>query len=177
MHYHKVPLLCFLNAATEFILLVTVFILAGVLRAFSPIGSQFGMWDVWTFLPVAGLYALANVACYAVEGTYRTLHVKNWGKQLFLVGLTNMAGLALMATVFYTFRVNQLSRLLLVYYYLLSIVVIVGKRFAFDKAADAYVRRNDIASRTLLIGSGELAQRFYAETFRGKSPVSLRYSG
>ena len=36
-----------------------------------------------------------------------------------------------MATVFYTFRVNQLSRLLLVYYYLLSIVVIVGKRFAF----------------------------------------------
>ena len=35
MHYHKVPLLCFLNAATEFILLVTVFILAGVLRAFS----------------------------------------------------------------------------------------------------------------------------------------------
>ena len=28
MHYHKVPLLCFLNAATEFILLVTVFILA-----------------------------------------------------------------------------------------------------------------------------------------------------
>lgn len=177
MHYHKVPLLCFLNAATEFILLVTVFILAGVLRAFSPIGSQFGMWDVWTFLPVAGLYALANVACYAVEGTYRTLHVKNWGKQLFLVGLTNLAGLALMATVFYTFRVNQLSRLLLVYYYLLSIVVIVGKRFAFDKAADAYVRRNDIASRTLLIGSGELAQRFYAETFRGKSPVSLRYSG
>ncbi|MEI3273353.1 MAG: hypothetical protein V8S13_09110 [Gemmiger formicilis] len=87
MHYHKVPLLCFLNAATEFILLVTVFILAGVLRAFSPIGSQFGMWDVWTFLPVAGLYALANVACYAVEGTYRTLHVKNWGKQLFLSGL------------------------------------------------------------------------------------------
>ena len=62
MHYHKVPLLCFLNAATEFILLVTVFILAGVLRAFSPIGSQFGMWDVWTFLPVAGLYALAKVA-------------------------------------------------------------------------------------------------------------------
>mgnify|MGYP000691320204 CR=1 FL=1 len=50
MHYHKVPLLRFLNAATEFILLVTVFILAGVLRAFSPIGSRFGMWDVWTFL-------------------------------------------------------------------------------------------------------------------------------
>ena len=124
MHYHKVPLLRFLNAATEFILLVTVFILAGVLRAFSPIGSRFGMWDVWTFLPVAGLYALANVACYAVEGTYRTLHVKNWGKQLFLVGLTNLAGLALMATVFYTFRVNQLSRLLLVYYYLLSIAVV-----------------------------------------------------
>ena len=177
MHYHKIPLLRFLNAASEFILLVIVFILAGMLRALSPIGSQFGMWDIWTFLPVAGLYALANVACYVVEGSYRTLHIHGWGKQLFLIGLTNLAGLALMATVFYTFRVNQLSRLLLVYYYLLSVVVIVGKRMVVSKLTDIYVRKKDIASRMLLVGGGELAQRFYQETFHGKRPVSLRYCG
>ena len=87
MHYHKVPLLCFLNAATEFILLVTVFILAGVLRAFSPIGSQFGMWDVWTFLPVAGLYALANVACYVSRGLTARCMSRTGASSFFLSGL------------------------------------------------------------------------------------------
>ena len=177
MHYHKVPLLRFLNAAVEFILLVVMFILAGVLRSLSPFGSQFGMWDIWTFLPVAGLYALVNVACYEVEGSYRTLHFRGWGKQLFLVALTNMAGLALMATVFYTFRINQLSRLLLGYYYLLSTVAIVGKRLVFSKLADIYVSKKDIASRVLLIGSGVLAQQFYTEIFSGRNPVSMRYCG
>ena len=177
MHYHKVPLLRFVNAAVEFILLVVVFILAGLLRSLSPIGSQFGMWDIWTFLPVAGLYALVNVACYVVEGSYRTLHIRGWGKEIFLVALTNLAGLALMATVFYTFRISQLSRLLLFYYYLLSVVCIIGKRMLFDKMADAYVKKNDIASRLLLIGGGSLAHRFYNETFRGKTPVSMRYGG
>ncbi len=141
----KVPLLCFLNAATEFILLVTVFILAGVLRAFSPIGSQFGMWDVWTFLPVAGLYALANVACYAVEGTTARCMSRTGASSFFLVGLTKPRRPGADGHRVLHLPGQSASRLLLVYYYLLSIVVIVGKRFAFDKAADAYVRRNDIS--------------------------------
>ena len=74
MHYNKSPMLRFFNALFEFILLVVVFIIAGALRSVSPIGSRFFMWDVWAFLPIAGLYALVNVACYVVEGCYRSLH-------------------------------------------------------------------------------------------------------
>ena len=177
MHYSKSPMLRFLNAAAEFILLVAAFIIAGLLRTVSPIGSKFFMFDVWRFLPIALLYALVNVACYTVAGSYRTLHITNWKRQLFVIGLTNLAGLALMATVFYTFRINQLSRILLALYYVLSVVIIAAKRVVFQKLATIYARRNDIIPRTLLIGSGELAHRFYSETFTGKSRLALIYSG
>ena len=177
MHYNKSPMLRFFNALFEFILLVVVFIIAGALRSVSPIGSRFFMWDVWAFLPIAGLYALVNVACYVVEGCYRSLHSQNKMRQLFQIGVTNLVGLAMMATVFYIFRVSQLSRLLLAYYYVLSVVGILAKRMLFSALATAYVRRHDIVPRTLIIGSGELAHRFYNEVFREKKTMAMRYSG
>ncbi len=174
MHYNKSPMLRFFNALFEFILLVVVFIIAGALRSVSPIGSRFFMWDVWAFLPIAGLYALVNVACYVVEGCYRSLHSQNKMRQLFQIGVTNLVGLAMMATVFYIFRVSQLSRLLLAYYYVLSVVGILAKRMLFSALATAYVRRHDIVPRTLIIGSGELAHRFYNEVFREKKTMAMR---
>ena len=121
MHYHKSKFLRFANAAFEFLLLILTFIFAGWLRSYTPMGSQFFMWDIWTFLPISALYALVIVGCNAVLGSYRTLHMRNSIKQLFLIALTSLMGLALMATAFYVFYVSQLSRLLLVYYYLLSV--------------------------------------------------------
>ena len=137
MHYHKSKFLRFANAAFEFLLLILTFILAGWLRSYTPMGSQFFMWDIWTFLPLSALYALAIVGCNAVLGSYRTLHLRNSIKQLFLIALTSLMGLALMATAFYVFRVSQLSRLLLVYYYLLSVIMIYLKRLVFDRLARA----------------------------------------
>ena len=110
MHYHKSKFLRFANAAFEFLLLILTFILAGWLRSYTPMGSQFFMWDIWTFLPISALYALVIVGCNAVLGSYRTLHLRNSIKQLFLIALTSLMGLALMATAFYVFRVSQLSR-------------------------------------------------------------------
>ena len=147
MHYHKSKFLRFANAAFEFLLLILTFIFAGWLRSYTPMGSQFFMWDIWTFLPISALYALVIVGCNAVLGSYRTLHLRNSIKQLFLIALTSLMGLALMATAFYVFRVSQLSRLLLVYYYLLSVIMIYLKRLVFDRLADAYVRKHDIVPR------------------------------
>ena len=87
MHYHKSKFLRFANAAFEFLLLILTFILAGWLRSYTPMGSQFFMWDIWTFLPISALYALVIVGCNAVLGSYRTLHLRNSIKQLFLIAL------------------------------------------------------------------------------------------
>ena len=97
MHYHKSKFLRFANAAFEFLLLILTFIFAGWLRSYTPMGSQFFMWDIWTFLPISALYALVIVGCNAVLGSYRTLHLRNSIKQLFLIALTSLMGLALLA--------------------------------------------------------------------------------
>ena len=155
MHYHKSKFLRFANAAFEFLLLILTFIFAGWLRSYTPMGSQFFMWDIWTFLPISALYALVIVGCNAVLGSYRTLHLRNSIKQLFLIALTSLMGLALMATAFYVFRVSQLSRLLLVYYYLLSVIMIYLKRLVFDRLADALAACLDISAiEAILEGEG-----------------------
>lgn len=177
MHYHKSKFLRFANAAFEFLLLILTFIFAGWLRSYTPMGSQFFMWDIWTFLPISALYALVIVGCNAVLGSYRTLHLRNSIKQLFLIALTSLMGLALMATAFYVFRVSQLSRLLLVYYYLLSVIMIYLKRLVFDRLADAYVRKHDIVPRALLIGGGQLAHRFFRDVIEGRGSTALQYVG
>ena len=172
MHYHKSKFLRFANAAFEFLLLILTFIFAGWLRSYTPMGSQFFMWDIWTFLPISALYALVIVGCNAVLGSYRTLHLRNSIKQLFLIALTSLMGLALMATAFYVFRVSQLSRLLLVYYYLLSVIMIYLKRLVFDRLADVYVRKHDIVPRALLIGGGHISY-YLAKSLAGMG-VRLR---
>ena len=177
MHYHKSKFLRFANAAFEFLLLILTFIFAGWLRSCAPMGSQFFMWDIWTFLPISALYALVIVGCNAVLGSYRTLHLRNSIKQLFLIALTSLMGLALMATAFYVFHVSQLSRLLLVYYYLLSVIMIYLKRLVFDRLADAYVRKHDIVPRALLIGGGQLAHRFFRDVIEGRGSTAMQYVG
>ena len=177
MHYHKVKGLRFANAAFEFLLLILTFIFAGWLRSYTPFGSRFFMWDVWTFLPIAALYALVIVGCNAVLGAYRTLHLHNAMKQLFLIALTCLMGLALMATAFYVFRISQLSRLLLVYYYLLSVIALYLKRVLFDILANRYVRKHDIVPRALVIGGGQLASRFYRDVIAAGSTTAMLYVG
>ena len=177
MHYHKSKFMRFGNAAFEFLLLIATFIFAGWLRSYTPFGSRFFMWDVWAFLPISALYALVIVGCNAVLGSYRTLHLRNSIKQLFLIALTSLMGLALMATAFYVFRISQLSRLLLVYYYLLSVIMLYLKRVAFDKIADAYVRKHDIVPRALVIGGGQLAHRFFRDVIEQHGSTAMQYVG
>ena len=177
MHYHKSKFMRFGNAAFEFLLLIATFIFAGWLRSYTPFGSRFFMWDVWAFLPISALYALVIVGCNAVLGSYRTLHLRNSIKQLFLIALTSLMGLALMATAFYVFRISQLSRLLLAYYYLLSVIMLYLKRVAFDKIADAYVRKHDIVPRALVIGGGQLAHRFFRDVIEQHGSTAMQYVG
>ncbi len=177
MHYRDSRILRFLNAFSEFLLLVLVFILSGALRRVAPFGSRFFMWDVWTFLPVSTLYALAIVACYAVEGSYRTLQIRSGGKQLFLVALTNLLGLALMATAFYAFHVSQLSRLLLLYYYVLSVIAILAKRLVVNFLADRHRRKKNLVCQLIIVGSGRLAGRFYRDVVQKDRSQTVRYLG
>lgn len=165
MHDHNSKLLRAGNAALDFFLILLVFWISGLLRIALPFGSTFYMQDIRRFFPLAVLYAFVMVGGYAVEGSYRSLHVRSMAKMLVKIAVTNLIGFAVMATFLYVFRLDQFSRLLLGYFYLFSVTAVAAKRIVLDRAITAYAKKHNLASHILLVGSGELAHRFYRENF------------
>ena len=55
-HYPKLFLL--LHAASDFVLLLLVFLLSGLLRTWIPLGDRFSMRDIVHFFPLAVVYAV-----------------------------------------------------------------------------------------------------------------------
>lgn len=176
MHYHNSRWMQLGNAVTEFFLIIAAYILAGLCRAFVPIGTEFLLADVWYFFPLSVIYAVMMVACYTVRGNYNSIHVRGKVKELAGLAAVDLLGFALTATLLYVFQLSQFSRLLLGYFYLLSVLVIFIKRCICDRIAKWYAKKHHICENVLLIGSGELALRFY----RGVIPIeeyAMNYVG
>lgn len=161
MHYKHSKPLHILNACLEFVLLLAVFVCAGLLRVVSTWGALFYLVDVYRYFPVGLLYAVAMVAVYALQGSYETIRLRSLARETIRVAISSLIGFALAATVLYVFSLSQFSRLLLAYFYLLSVVAIVAKRWVAHKSAQLYARQHDVAPRVLLIGAGQLALRYY----------------
>ena len=176
MHYHNSQLLKSLNALIDFLLIVAAFFLSGLLRVISPFGATFSMRDVYQFMPMSVLYAAVMVMCYWAEGGYHSLRIRIVKRELIKVFVTDLIGFALVATFLYILQLSQFSRLLLVFFYILSVVVIVVKRYAFDRIADWYVRKHNIETRVVIVGSGPMARRFYKDVL-SKHAGSMRCVG
>ena len=84
MHYHKSKFLRFANAAFEFLLLILTFIFAGWLRSYTPMGSQFFMWDIWTFLPTIKMHDFIGVTLLAFILPIIVIEIHKWvGRRFF----------------------------------------------------------------------------------------------
>lgn len=176
MHYHKSKLLKTLNVLVDFLLILGVFFLAGLLRVVFPIGAVFSMRDVYRFMPLSIIYSAVMVACYWAQGSYTSLHIRSAKRELIKVAVTDLIGFALVATFLFIFRLSQFSRLLLGIFYVLSVVFIVIKRVTFDKIATWYVLKHNIEAKVVIVGSGPMAHRFYRDVL-AKHTASMRYLG
>lgn len=143
---------------------------------YSPWGAFFWWADVARFRSVAFLYAFSISLIYMAQGEYRTFRRRGVLRELIRAFLGNLGGLALAATFLYVFQLSQFSRLLLGYYYVLSAVIITAKRMALSLLSRRFLRRHNIAPRLLLIGSGNLALRYYTDVVNRRE-VAADYVG
>lgn len=176
MHYHNSKLLKATNVLIDFVLIVAIFFVSGLLRVVFPIGATFSMKDIYHFMPLSVLYGVVMVLCYWAEGSYHTLRIRSVKRELIKVLITDLFGFALVATILFIFQLSQFSRLLLGIFYVLSVAIIVIKRFAFDKIASWYVKKHNIEMRVVVVGSGPMAHRFYKDVLT-KHTASMRYVG
>lgn len=173
---HQRKDLKYLNIFSDFILLIMAFTMAGWLRKYSLFGDTFYWKDVQTFQPLAFIYAITMTACYALQGCYQSLHIRNYRRETLKIGIINILGLLLTAAVLFVFQLSQFSRLWLAYFYVISTLVIVIKRVLVDRAATSYEVRHNFIPNAILIGSGNLALRFYY-TVASKDAASMHYVG
>lgn len=176
MHGHNSKSLQLLNAGIDFCLLLAVFCLAGLLRTWIPLGKAFYMRDIARFFPLAVIYAIAMVFCYALSGSYSSLHCRSTLKEALRVALCNLIGLVLVATLLYVFQLAQFSRLLLAYFYLLTTLTILVKRKLVDHLATVHERNKHMITRVLLIGGGQTAKRYLTGVIEKRTP-DMRYIG
>lgn len=176
MHGHYTKLVRFLNVACDFILLLLIFGLAGLLRTWLPFGKEFSMLDIARFYPLAVIYAVAMVSCYSITGSYTSLHCGGTFKEAIRIAFGNLIGLALVATLLYVFQLAQFSRLLLAYFYLLTTLAVLIKRKLVDHLATIHERSNNLITRVLVIGGGVTAKRYVNDVIH-KNAQTMRYIG
>lgn len=176
MHNRTPGPIALLNVIADFALLLLSFFLAGLLRIALPMGSRFFLIDLRRFFPIALIYAIVMVLCYAGTNCYRSLHCSGLIKEGFKIAVINVLGLALVATILFAFRLSQFSRLLLLYFYILTTVLILAKRLIVDRLATAHERSKNLHTNVLIIGSGETAQRYYTDVVKQKN-FEMHYVG
>lgn len=168
MHNSMPKAVAILNAVADFVLLLLAFFLAGVFRMWLPFGSKFFMIDLSRFFPIAVIYAVVMVLCYAGTNCYHSLHCSGLAKEGFKVAVINVLGLALVGTALFTFRLSQFSRLLLLYFYIMTTILVLIKRIVVDKLATAHERRKNLHTDVLIIGSADTAKRYYSDVVQKK---------
>lgn len=178
MHYHEKTWMKVVNAFVEFVLILITFIIAGVIRANIGWGSPFIMSDVYRFFPIAIVYAVVMVMSYVLNGDYYTLHYGSLLKECIRISFVSMWGFAVVAACLYVFRISQFSRLLLLFFYVLSVAAIILKRFVFHLVGRKYVKSHNSESRVLVItnGTGKLARKF-VDKIIPKYKEALSYVG
>lgn len=174
---HKMPgPVALLNGMADFALLLLSFFLAGLLRMVIPLDSRFSLVDLSRFFPVALIYAVVLLLCYAGTGCDRSPCGSRVFKEGFKIAVINILGLALVGTVLSVFRLSQFSRPLLLYFYLITTFLILAKRRIVNRLTTVHEQRKNLRTNVLIIGSADTARRYYTNIVRRKK-FEMNYVG
>ena len=115
------------------------------------------------YLMIAAACAVLTVLVYWVLQMYGSYRFKKYSSEILTILFVNgMLSLTLMA-YFYLTRIMDFPRLMVFFYWLLSSLFVIVKRFAVRAAMQYYRRRGHDLHRLLLVGDSELAARYAAE--------------
>ena len=146
------------------------------LLVFSYIGSVYlrqaymeGMWDLplwggqYHYGEMALVYATCMVLLFAALQFYGSYRFRSIYKETFNLMAANGFGVLMLGSFLYLVKWGDFARLQLAFLYVFAMVLLVAKRIVL-RAMLRYVRSHGRNTRSVLVvGSGELAQRYHAE--------------
>lgn len=177
VHYTDKFILKFINATLEYVLLMVTYFMSGYLRKSIPVeyAKPFSVFDLQIFFPLAIIFSTISIFTYWMAGDYKTLHFKSARflvQKIFLVQF-----FAIICCTAYLFMTEgfQLSRIYLVIELFVSVIAMAAKRLLLHRVANYYILKKHGAYKELLIGSGEIAKRYYKELVSTDRAKNSRY--
>lgn len=177
IHYSDKFILKLTNAALEYVLLMATYFFSGYVRQSLPSVyiNPFSIFDLRLFLPMAVIFSTISVGYYALSGDYITLHFSRMKAMILkVIAVQTFAIICCTAYLFMT-EGFQLSRVYLVIELFVSVIVMVIKRAIFHHVANRYLQMVHGAYKELIIGSGDIAKRYYKELTASLDKSTSRY--
>lgn len=155
-----------LNIVVEAVIIFAMYWLATLLRLKIKTGMEFAINDSFNFMILAIIFTVAMVIVTYISGGYFTFHIDSMSTEAKKVFLSTLIGLCVDCTIIYLFKMEQFSRLLLIYFAVLSFFAIYIKRIIFSKQAKKFDKLYQIKTNVIMLGSGRSAVTAYNTIFK-----------
>lgn len=153
-----------LNILLEAVMIFAAYWIATFLRFIIPAGNLFGIFDSIKFMILAFIFTGAFILVTYAMGGYFSFRVATFG-EIKKVALSAIIGLCIDCTIIYLFKMEQFSRLLLLYFTVLSFAFIYIKRIILSRIASKYAQKYKLSTSVIMFGCNRGALTAYRTVF------------
>lgn len=157
-----------INIFIEALAIFGMYWLATLLRFKLPFGTAFSIFDSVKFMALAFVFTFIIILVTYLNGDYFTFHIDSIPSEMRKVFVSTVIGVCVDCTIIYLFKLEQFSRLLLIYFAILAYFIILVKRIILGKYAKYYDKKYRINNNVIMIGSGRSAVTAYKTIFANK---------
>ena len=149
----------YMNIFTDACVIVISLVIAYILR-FEVLEGLPGKLMLPYYLRLSLIMLVVYFLIYSALGLYDSFRNRQFVKELGLIIEANIIGTLIFIAGFYVFKIIDVSRLVLVIFLFINILLTSIKRFALRSVLKRYRTRGFNIKHILLVGSGDLAKEY-----------------
>ncbi len=121
--------------------------------------TEFNLWTLQAVL-AAGVYSLALVVAFYLCQLYESFRFNHIEKELVRVAVINGVGALILMSFLYIFRMEQISRMAVFLFWLISTVLVGAKRWIVKGMLHRFRAKGYNQRHVVVVGCGHLAQQY-----------------
>lgn len=161
-------LLNYLNIFTDALMVVISLVAAYVIR-FEVLEGRPGVFLISYYFNVSLIMAIIFLIIYSSLGLYDSFRNKTFVSELSLLIKANILGTLFFVTIFFVLKIIDVSRMAIVFFFILNVGLTSVKRFLLRIILRNYRKKGFNQKHVLLLGSGELAEDYISAIKKNKS--------
>lgn len=121
--------------------------------------TEFNLWTLQAVL-AAGVYSLALVVAFYLCQLYESFRFNHIEKELVRVAVINGVGALILMSFLYIFRMEQISRMAVFLFWIISTVLVGAKRWIVKGMLHRFRAKGYNQRHVVVVGCGHLAQQY-----------------